>query len=336
VETRLRARIVLPLGLLTVVITVGTIGYYILWRAFEASWLDALYMTITTITTIGYREVHPVEGGVRWFTMLIAVSGIGTLFFLLGSVMEYLVTERATNLKGRRMQRRIETLENHVIVAGLGRVGRQAAQELTEAGLGFVVVDPGEASARLAEERGYAHLRGDATEDEVLERAGVRRAKGLIATTGNDASNMFIVLSAKVLNPKLYVVSRAVDEASVAKLLRAGANRAISPYAIGGRRLAHLITSPNAVDFFETALRRGNEALAIEEILIGEQSPASGRALETLKLPETTGATLLAVVRDGQANVNPGGAFALRAGDYVLALGTREVLKHLERLLGAR
>lgn len=334
-NTRLRQRILLPLGLLVAVIVTGTLGYHTLWQGRNATWLDALYMTVITITTIGFRELHPIEGVGRWFTMLIAFSGIGTLFFLLGTVMEYLVTERAANLKGRRMQRRIELLEHHVIVAGLGRVGRQAAQELQDAGLPFMVVDPGEQAGRLAEERGYPFLRGDATEDEVLERCGLRRARGLIATTGNDATNMFIVLSAKVLNPNLYVVSRAVDEASVSKLLRAGANRAISPYAIGGRRLAHLITSPNAVDFFETALRSGNEALAIEEIRIVAHSPVVGQTLASLQLSERSGATLLAVLRHGQPLVNPGGDFALLEADDVLALGTRESLEKLEGLLGA-
>lgn len=335
VNTRLPQRILLPLGLLGAVIVTGTLGYHTLWRAHDATWLDALYMTVITITTIGFRELHPIEGPGRWFTMLVAFSGIGTLFFLLGTVMEYLVTERAATLKERRMQRRIEMLEQHVIVAGLGRVGRQAAQELQDAGLPFMVVDPGELASRQAEERNYPFLRGDATEDEMLERCGVRRARGLIATTGNDATNMYIVLSAKVLNPGLYVVSRAVDEASVNKLLRAGANRAISPYAIGGRRLAHLITSPNAVDFFETALRRGNEALAIEEIRIGENSPVLGQALGGLRLPERSGATLLVVLRNGQPSVNPGADFVFREGDDVLALGTREALERLEGLLGA-
>ena len=173
----------------------------------------------------------------------------------------------------------------------------------------FLVVEPSEVTARHAEELGWLCLQGDATDDAVLERAGVRRARGLIATTANDATNMYIVLSARVLNPKLRIVSRAVDETSVPKLTRAGADRAISPYAIGGHRLAHLILSPTVVDFFETALRRGNEALNIEAIAVSGESPAVGRTLEALALRQATGATVLAIMRDCNPVVNPPGAW---------------------------
>jgi voltage-gated potassium channel len=179
-------------------------------------------------------------------------------------------------------------------------------------------------------------VQGDATEDAVLEGLGVRRARGLVATTANDATNMYIVLSARVLAPSLYIVSRAVDEASVAKLTRAGANRAISPYAIGGHRLAHLILSPTVVDFFETALRRGDETLDIEDVAVAADSRAIGQTLDALDVRRATGATVLAVVRDGNPLVNPPGDLVLLAGDQLLALGTEEQLRRLEQLLGAR
>lgn len=231
------------------------------------------------------------------------------------------------------MDRQIEQLERHVIVAGAGRVGRQACEELKEAGQSFVVVDPSAASARLAEERGFLLLAGDATEDPVLERAGIRRATGLIVTTSNDATNMYIVLSARVLNPKLTIVSRAADEAGVTKLTRAGANRVISPYAIGGHRLAHLILSPTVVDFFETALRRGDESLNIESIVLTETSPGVGRSLESLDVRRATGATILAVVRNGNAVPNPPSDFVLAPEDQLLALGTIAQLDQVERLV---
>jgi voltage-gated potassium channel len=197
------------------------------------------------------------------------------------------------------------------------------------------VVDPGAAAARHAEEQGYLLLGGDATEDHVLERAGVRRARGLIVTTSNDATNMYIVLSARVLNPTLYIVSRAVDDASVTKLSRAGANRAISPYAIGGHRLAHLILNPAVVDFFETALRRGTETLAIEDLSVPPDSGSVDQTLEALQIRRVTGATILAILRDGSPIVSPPGDFRLLAGDQLLALGTGEQLRSLERLIAA-
>jgi voltage-gated potassium channel len=293
-------------------------------------------MTVTTITTIGYGEVKPLTGAGRVFTMIIAFVGIGSLFYTFSVVMESLVTRRIADHAGRRrMARKIEGLSGHVIVAGLGRVGRQAAQELHEAGCPFVIIDPGETAVRAAEERTYLLLSGDATEDAVLERAGIHRARGLIVTTANDATNMYIVLSARVLNPALHIVTRAVDEASMAKLIRAGANRAISPYAIGGHRLAHLILSPTVVDFFETALRRGNESLNIEDVAVERESPLAGKALDDLDLRQATGATILAVLREGSPIVNPPGAFALQPGDQLLALGTRAQLTRLEPLVAA-
>jgi len=330
----LRVRLLLPLSLVGGVVAVGTLGYYGLWRGLGGTWMDALFMTVTTITTIGYGEVKPLDTWGRLFTMVLAVTGIGSLFYTLGVVMEYLVAVRLADTGGRRrMERRIEALRGHVIVAGLGRVGRQAAGELEQAPTPFLIVDPGQMAARHAEERGYLFLQGDATDDAVLERAGVRHASGLIVTTANDATNMYIILSARVLNPDLYIVSRAVDDASVTKLTRAGANRAISPYAIGGHRLAHLILKPAVVDFFETALRAGTDALAIEDLAVTADSPTIGQTLDALNVRRVTGANILAVLRDGTPLVSPPGGFVFAKGDQLLALGTGEQLARLERLI---
>jgi voltage-gated potassium channel len=319
----LRVRLLLPLSLVLTVIAIGTVGYRWLWHDVGGTWMDALFMTVTTITTIGYGEIRP-------------LTTIGSLFYMLGVVMEYLVSVRLADPMGRRrMERRIRELAGHVIVAGMGRVGRQAALELHEAGTDFVVVDPDAPAIEHAVERGYLALLGDAAEDEMLEQAGIRRARGLIVTTGNDATNIYIVLSARVLNPELYIVSRAAEEAGVTKLARAGANRAVSPYAIGGHRLAHLMLSPAVVDFFETALRRGNDALAIEDLALSGDSPCVGQSLDTLNIRRTTGATVLAILRDGNPMVSPPGDLALAAGDHLLALGTGDQLRRLEKLITA-
>jgi len=332
----LRVRLLLPLSLVLVIIGVGTLGYHWLWLDVGGTWMDALFMTVTTITTIGYGEVKPLTTAGRLFTMALAITGIGSLFYMLGVVMEYLVSVRLADPMGRRrMERRIRELSGHVIVAGLGRVGRQAALELHAAGTSFVVVDPNEPSIQQATERGYLALVGDATADEVLERAGIRRARGLIATTGSDATNLYIVLSARVLNPELYIVARAADEVGVTKLARAGANRAVSPYAIGGHRLAHLMLSPAVVDFFETALRRGNDTLAIEDLAMPADSPCVGRTLDNLNIRRTTGATVLAILRDGNPTVSPSGDLTLAAADHLLALGTGDQLRRLEKLITA-
>lgn len=332
----LKARLLLPLTLVLAVVGIGTLGYEWLWRDMDGTWMDALFMTVTTITTIGYGEIKPLTTAARLFTIFLAFTGIGSLFYALGVVMEYLVSVRLADPLGRRrMERRIGELTGHVIVTGMGRVGRQAALELHEAETRFVVVDPGEQAVAYATERGYLALMGDATEDAVLKRAGIAKARGLIVTTSNDATNMYVVLSARVLAPDLYIVARAADEPGVTKLARAGANRAVSPYAIGGHRLAHLMLSPAVVDFFETALRRGNDALNIEDLAMPADGPSVGQTLEMLDIRRTTGATVLAILRDGNPLVSPPGDLALVAGDHLLALGTGDQLRRLEKLITA-
>ncbi|HUM18305.1 MAG TPA: NAD-binding protein [Candidatus Nitrosotalea sp.] len=332
----LKVRLLTPLTLVLTVVGIGTLGYHWLWQGVGGTWMDALFMTVTTITTIGYGEIKPLDTAGRLFTIFLAITGIGSLFFTLGVIMEYLVSVRLADPLGRRrMERRIGELTGHVIVAGMGRVGRQAALELHEAATPFVVVDPSETAIQHAAERGYLALLGDATQDEVLERAGIARARGLIVTTGSDATNVYVVLSARVLNPALHIVSRAADETGVTKLGRAGANRAVSPYAIGGHRLAHLMLSPAVVDFFETAMRRGNDTLNIEDLAMGPHSPGLGQTLDTLDVRRATGATVLVVIREGNPVVSPPGDLALAAGDRLLALGTGDQLRRLEKLIAS-
>lgn len=333
----IRLRLAIPLSAILVAGVGGTVGFHHLWRDEGGTWLDALYMTFNTLTTVGFREVHPLDSTGRWLTMGVGGVGIGGFFFLFGVVMDLLVARQFSDLRGRRrMRKRIDALSGHYVVAGLGRVGRRAVEELEEAKAPFVVVDPSEPVEEVARERDYLLVRGDATEDEILERAGIQRAKGLIVTTNNDATNIYVVLSARILNPNLFIVARADDESSVPKLLRAGADRAISPYAIGGKRLAHLMLSPGAVEFFETAMRRGNKSLNIGDIVLVPGSPMVGKALAELKLPQDTGATLLAVLRDGTAIAAPRPDLVLTAGDRLLALGTDEQLEQLEKLLARR
>lgn len=232
------------------------------------------------------------------------------------------------------MQKAIDELQQHFILAGIGRVGREAATELATAGVPFVVIDPGPELEAVCARLGCPFVKGDASDDAVLLAAGVKRAKGLVVTTSSDATNLYVILSTRLLNAELFIASRAVDDASVPKLLRAGANRAISPYAIGGRRLAHIMLNPRVVDFLETALTTGNKALNIDDLVVPAGGQAAGKTIGALQLRSRSGATVLAVVRDGQPTPNPPGEFALRPGDHVLVLGTSEQLEGAERLLG--
>ena len=328
----LQARLALPVGLLLATHVVGVVGYHWLWQERGGTWMDALFMTFTTVATIGYGEVKPLDDAGRIFTMVIAVTGIGSLFYTFSVGLEHLTSDSVRqSRRKRRMQQRIDRLERHFVIAGYGRVGREAARELHQAGVPVVVVDPGPAVGRVAAEAGFLVLEGDAAEDAVLERAGIRRARGLVVTTANDATNLYVILSARLLNPSLFIASRAVDEVSVPKLLRAGANRAISPYAIGGRRLAHLMLSPRVVDFFETAFQRGKQALRIA----GLQPPTSApsRSVGALVGAGTAGATVLAVLRGDQVVRSPDPSFALGPDDHLLVLGTDEQIEALERAM---
>ncbi len=330
----LRIRLILPITLVLMVTVIGTLGYTWLGQGQGATWLDALFMTVTTITTIGYGEIIHLNSVGRVFTMFIAIFGIGSLFYSLTVVMDNLVSSRLVDPMGeKRMQREIDQLREHIIIAGLGRVGKQAAAELDESAVPFVIVDPGIPSQHYAHQHGYLHVLGDATSDETLLKAGIERANGLIVTTSDDASNLYIVLSARVLKSDLYIVSRAVDDTSIPKLVRAGANRAISPYAIGGRRLAHLILSPTVVDFFDTVIKRGDESLNLEGIQVPQGARTIGKSLASLQASEKAGASILVILRGNRVLPNPDQEMILHSGDQLLALGTIEQLDNLEALI---
>ena len=332
---RLRDRLILPMAVVLLITVVGTVGYYELGRPHHATLVDAFYMTIITITTIGYGEVIPLDETGRLFTAFVAVTGVGAMFYTMTSVMDYLVMYRIADPLGlRKMQTQIDKIHHHVVIAGLGRVGRQAAHELQLSGVPFVVIDPRQEMLTYAIEHKYLMIQGDATDDSVLEKAGIRQARGLIVTCADDASNLYIVLSARALNPELFIVSRAVDDTSVPKLMRAGANRAISPYAIGGRRLAHLIVSPSVIDFCDTIVSKGDESLNLEGIQVQESSPMAGLTLDQLRDQNPSGANILAILRDQKVISNPAPGVVLSNGDQILALGTDDQLRSLFRLIG--
>lgn len=331
---QLRKRIAVPLLLLGVIHVFGTIGFWWVWRSHDATWFDGLFMTFITVTTVGYEEVYPLGTAGRVLAMVIAAGGIGTAGYTFGALIDLVVNNQSVEERRRaRMQKQIDAMNDHIVVAGLGRVGREAALELTEAKVPFVVIDPNEEAHKIAAEHRWLMVLGDATDDDVLTRSGIARAKGVIVTTANDATNLYVIMSARLLNPKIVIASRAADLASVPKLTRAGANRAISPYAIGGRRLAHLILSPRVVDFFETALGTGDKSLNIGDLSVGQGAKADGQALASLRIPQNAGATVLAVLRGGETITTPHGDLVLKASDRVLALGTTEQLEKLEAML---
>ena len=323
-------RALLALGAIT---AIGVVGYVV----FEGwSFTDALYMTVITLTTVGYKEVRPLDTTGQLWTMVLLITGVGTLFYAAVSSVELVVEGAIRGYFGRRrMQAAVGKLDGHYILCGYGRVGRQVAREFARDGVPFVVVDqePGIIEECLVE--GYLALLGEASDDTVLEEAGVRRARGLVAAVHSDADNVFVVLSARKLNPKLNIVARASSDESAAKLEIAGADRTLSPYAVGGRRLASLATQPLVVDFLDI-VTRGEKGLEfrLEEFGVPEDSFIAGQTIGELRIGERTGAMILATRNsEGTFDTSPSASDRIRAGDTLIVLGTREQISRLERLM---
>ncbi len=326
-----RRFIVLPLMMLLLVLA-GTVGYYLLEP--EYSLFDGLYMTVTTLTTVGYGEVHPLSTTGRSFTIALILGGVFTLFYMAGEMVRGVVSGEVGNLLGRqRMERGLLRLKNHLIVCGYGRMGRLVCHEFASQKLEFVVIEANaELLANFSVEHGFP-LHGDATSDEVLRRAGIERARALVTVLGSDADNLYITMSARLLNERLFIVARSEYEGAEPKLQRAGADRVVSPYAIGGARVAHAVLRPTVVDFLELAMRAEYLELQIEETLIGERSTLAGQTLRDSQLRQNLGLMIVAIKKaNGQLIHNPPHDAVMQPGDILITLGHRQQLDQLDAL----
>ncbi len=298
------------------------------------NFVDSLFMVVTTVTTVGYEEVHPLGEGGRLFTITVIVLGVGTMLYTLGIFGELLVEGHlARYARMRGMERRIADLKNHFIVCGYGRMGSRVAQEFDQLGTSFVVVESnGDAIERLRAGR-YLFVEGDASSDESLLKAGILRAKGLVTTVDSDERNVFITLTARSLNPALLIVARSSYADSAEKLRRAGANQVVSPYLMGAHRMAALAVRPVAVDVLDTVLNGENIDLVVEEFLVPASSRILGRTLSDSGIREA-GANVLAIrKRSGQLRINPPDNQVLESDDLLVAIGTRQQMSAAERLL---
>ncbi|WP_245663293.1 potassium channel family protein [Nocardia inohanensis] len=310
-------RIIRVLLAFLLVAMVGTLGYRIL----GFGYLDALYQTVTTITTVGFREVHPLSPAGQVFTMALILFGAGTAFYMFGVLLEALIEGHLhQHLERRRMNKQIQRMRGHIIVCGWGRVGRSTAQYLNGLGKSIVVVD--REPQRLVDIE-FPCILGDVTDDSVLEAAGIEHAHALIAALDGDADNVYVTLSSRAMRSDLVIIARARTESSKSKLLRAGANRAVNPQLIGGRRMAAFALQPNVAEFLDVVMHDENLEFRIEEILIDPDSPVLDRALADIDLRGATGALVLAVrTADGRFVANPNGDIRLRPGTVLIALGT--------------
>jgi voltage-gated potassium channel len=322
----------LGFSLLTVVMALGTGGYIVL---YDFSVIDALYQTVTTITTVGFREVVPFDDGMKLFSIALALSGVGTALYTFTVVLETLVEGRLTDLFGRRrMQRRIDEMKDHVIVCGWGRVGRTIANYVAGAGYDVVVIDRDpERVARVP----YAVIEGDATDDAALRLAGIERARTLVAAANTDPDNLYITLSGRSMRPDLFVVARARIESAEPKLLQAGADRVVNPQHIGGARMAAFALQPHVAEFLDFVMHDGSLEFRLEEVLVPKSSPLAGASLRDAHIRDRTGALVLALRNvDGGFDANPQPETVMQPGQVLIAIGTSAQLSALAEAAEAR
>jgi voltage-gated potassium channel len=318
------ARFWLSLALLVVTVVYGIVGYRLVegWNL-----LDSFYMTVITLSTVGFREVHELSSGGQAFTISLIVLGVATVFSALGVVTGMLATgELGRWVHRRRDEKRMSRLRHHFIIAGYGRVGRFASEELAREGISFVIVDPDSRLAPELEANDLPYLIGDASEDAILEEAGVERARGLICVTDSDAANVSITLTARALNPRLMIVARASRPEADDKLVRAGADRAVSAAALGGVWLAHLALRPAVNDFFDVVTRGGD--LGFEEIRVLPGSPLDGKTVAEVR--ETYArTTVLAIRHDGELTPLPEESSTIGPGDDAIVGGPIEAIRRM-------
>lgn len=319
-------RIQLALAMVLGIIVAGSIGYVVL--GFGV--LDAVYQTVTTITTVGFREIHPLDMAGKIFTIVLILAGVGTALYAFSVVIEMLVEGHLRrHFERRRMERNIARMTGHTIVCGWGRVGRAVGSYLSGQGAQVVVVDLD--PERIAQTP-FPALIGDVTDDDVLHGAGVMRARALVAAINTDAENVYVTLSARALRPDLVIVARARTEESESKLLRAGATRVVNPQRIGGQRIAAAAMQPNVVEFLDVVMHEGSLEFRLEEVAIRAGSRLAGRTLHDANVGESTGALVLALRGgDGQFLANPPVHTTIDAGHVLIAIGTQQQLSALRQ-----
>ncbi|GAB1454163.1 potassium channel protein [Draconibacterium sp.] len=321
-------------GVLVSLIVVGTVGYRLI-EGWEI--IDCLYMTIITIATVGFKEVGPLSTGGKIFTMALIVTSLGSLAYVGTSIARFVFDGDLTNyIKTYKVDKKIAKLKNHVIIVGYGRNGEQAAIELTEHGVEFVIIDKRDTViSRIREDRELLYIKGDATHEEVLEQARIYDARALIATTPNDADNVFVVLTARSMNPGMTVISRASEMGSQMKLKRAGATNVIMPERIGGQRMAKLVHQPDVVEFLEYILLQKTQDVNLEEVSCRNLSQQYvGKSIQDLKVREVSGANIIGIKTGGARYIfNPDPKMIVSRNDQLFVLGSPGQIKKMKETL---
>jgi len=327
-------RLLTAVVVLMLTLIIGAAGYSYL-EGFD--FFKAFYLAVVTISTVGYGDVYARSTGGMIFTVCLIITGVGTMYYTVGLFAETLVEGRLRDIVGKgRMKRIVDSMNNHYIICGCGRIGMLICRELAAEKIPFVVVEKNQDVIARIEEEGFVHYHGDSTEDRTLLAAGIRKAKGIVCVLPTDAQNLYVILTAKELNPQVFVLSRSEEEQSERRLLRAGADRVISPYTLGGMRMAMALTRPAMLDFIEITTMRQSLELRMAEVAVGGGSEVVGKSLGESGIRNRYGLIIVAVKKDsGKMVFNPAASYHIEKGDKLIALGEDEnVMKFTELCAG--
>ena len=327
-----RSKLNTAVVLLIFLVVAGVVGFKFI---SEFSWTDAIYMTVITISTVGFGEVQPLDYNAKLFTIGLILASAVIVGYALKIITEYIISKNDINeLKQKKMQKKIDTISNHVIICGYGKNGKQAAMKLQEHNRSFVVIEKDETVLQKIEDETISFINGDASEDAVLIRAGIHRASCLICALPNDSENVFVVLSARQINPKIRIISRASHETTYSKLKLAGANNVILPDRIGGNHMASLVVVPDLLEFVDNLSIVGDQTINIEEIAVEQlYNTTEQKTILELDLRKKTGCNVIGYKDEsGNYHINPEADQKLVPGSKIIVLGKPEQIQTLNSM----
>ncbi|MCP4220563.1 MAG: potassium channel protein [bacterium] len=316
-------KFLLLFAILITLVSIDVTGYKLL---SEASFVDALYMTVISITTVGFGEVFPLSPNAKLFTIWVIISGLGVFFYIVTAIVEIVFEGNIRRILGRRKMKSILKLKDHMIIAGFGIMGEHVCKELEKVKIKFVVLENDNERFVVAEAKGYNAILGNATEEDFLMQAGVEKAGVFISLLGTDAENIFTVMSAREINPSLFIITRAMEAVNKKKFFKIGANRVITPYELSSRRIVNTALRPNVVELIDVMTHSRNISLSIEEITVSGDSDFSGKEIRNSGLRENYNAIIIAIKRGEEMFFNPSPTLEIQEGDILILVGEKDVL----------